>query len=75
VKEVPVQVVAASALLWTVLYFASRLLLPLSTTYYKWDRERQYKARGEYDRKCRTRTRIGMKHEAVASIRWGASSH
>ena len=37
---------AASVVLWTFLYFASRVLLPFSRTYGKWDRERQYKARG-----------------------------
>lgn len=36
----------ASILVWTCLYFASRAVLPFSATYGKWDRERQYKARG-----------------------------
>ena len=45
-QEAPHEVVVASILFWTFLYFASRLLLPLSATYHQWDRERQYKARG-----------------------------
>ena len=40
------KVVAASLLVWTGLYFASRALLPWSKTYRAWDRQRQYKARG-----------------------------
>jgi len=45
-RESPAQVVMVSILAWTFLYFASRALLPFSATYGKWDRERQYKARG-----------------------------
>jgi len=47
VREAPAEVVAASTFLWTLLYFASKKVLPMcSTNYQKWDRHRQYKARG-----------------------------
>lgn len=46
VNKAPEQAVAASALLWITLYFASRALLPFSATYRKWDKTRRYKARG-----------------------------
>lgn len=45
-QEAPHEVVIASILCWTFLYFVSRVLLPVSATYSNWDRERQYKARG-----------------------------